>query len=110
MVFADDPDRCGMYSKEPDVIAQLASDEDIARFEATWDGKEWKFGRRVRDTRIVWPVSWSTTTCQVRSWYGCVSIICGLIATIRGDVKKILSSTSPLIPNSANIAFRESGR
>jgi hypothetical protein len=48
MVFADDPDRCGLYDKEPDVIAQLAPDEEIARFEATWDG-EWEFGRRVQD-------------------------------------------------------------
>jgi hypothetical protein len=48
MVFADDPNRCGLYDKEPDVIAQLAPDEDIARFEAIWDG-EWKFGRRVQD-------------------------------------------------------------
>jgi hypothetical protein len=47
-VFTDDPDRCGLYNKDPDVIAQLAEGEDIARFEATWDG-EWKFGRRVQD-------------------------------------------------------------
>jgi hypothetical protein len=51
VVLADDPDRCGMYSKKPDVIAQLAPGEDIARFEATWDGKEWKFGRRVQDAK-----------------------------------------------------------
>jgi hypothetical protein len=47
-VFAENPDRCGLYDKEPDVIAQLAPGEDNARFEATWDG-EWKFGRRVQD-------------------------------------------------------------
>jgi hypothetical protein len=48
MVFADDLDRCGLYDKEPDVIAQLAPGEDNGRFEATWDG-EWKFGQRVQD-------------------------------------------------------------
>jgi hypothetical protein len=48
MVIADDADRCGLYVDEPDVIAQLAPDEDRGRFEATWDG-EWKFGRRVQD-------------------------------------------------------------
>lgn len=48
VVYADDPNRCGLYDKEPAVIAQLAPDEETARFEATWDG-EWKFGRRVQD-------------------------------------------------------------
>jgi hypothetical protein len=38
-----------LYSKEPAVIAQLAPGESIARFEATWDGKEWQFGRRAQD-------------------------------------------------------------
>jgi hypothetical protein len=32
----------------PQVIAQLAPDEDRGRFEATWAG-EWRFGRRVQD-------------------------------------------------------------
>jgi hypothetical protein len=48
MVFGDDADRCGLYDKEPDVIAQLGPGEDNGLFEATWDG-EWKFGRRVQD-------------------------------------------------------------
>ena len=48
MVIAKDADRCGLYKSEPDVIAQLAPGEDIARFDATWDG-EWKFGRRIQD-------------------------------------------------------------
>jgi hypothetical protein len=48
VVLADDPGRCGLYDKQPDVIAQLAPDEDTGRFEATWDG-QWKFGRRVQD-------------------------------------------------------------
>jgi hypothetical protein len=48
MVIADDADRCGLYVDEPDVIAQLAPDENRGRFEATWDG-EWKFGRRIQD-------------------------------------------------------------
>ena len=48
IVIAKDADRCGLYKDEPDVIAQLAPGESIARFEATWNG-QWKFGRRVHD-------------------------------------------------------------
>ena len=49
VVLAADEERDGLYFNEPDVIAQLAPDEDTARFEATWDGEEWLFGRRVQD-------------------------------------------------------------
>jgi hypothetical protein len=49
VVLADDEDRDGLYMNEPAVIAQLAGDEDAAWFEATWDGEEWMFGRRVQD-------------------------------------------------------------
>jgi hypothetical protein len=48
IVIATDADRCGMYTDEPAVIAQLAPDEASAAFEATWHG-EWTFGRRVAD-------------------------------------------------------------
>jgi hypothetical protein len=49
MVIAKDADRCGLYKDEPAVIAQIAENEERARFEATWDGKKWKFGSRVQD-------------------------------------------------------------
>jgi hypothetical protein len=49
VVLASDENRDGLYTNEPAVIAQLAPDEDTARFEATWDGEEWLFGRRVQD-------------------------------------------------------------
>ena len=49
VVLAQDEERDGLYTNEPAVIAQLAPDEDTARFEATWDGEEWLFGRRVQD-------------------------------------------------------------
>jgi len=49
VVLAEDEERDGLYFDEPNVIAQLAPDEDTARFEATWDGEEWLFGRRVQD-------------------------------------------------------------
>ena len=48
MVIAKDADRCGLYKDEPDVIAQLAENEESGKFEATWDD-QWKFGRRVQD-------------------------------------------------------------
>jgi hypothetical protein len=48
VVLAEDEDRDGLYFNEPAVIAQLAPDENAAKFEATWEG-EWKFGRRVQD-------------------------------------------------------------
>ena len=48
LVIAEDDDRCGSYVNEPDVIVQLAPDEDTARFEATWDG-QWRFGKRLHD-------------------------------------------------------------
>ena len=49
VVLAADEKRDGLYTNEPAVIAQLAPDEDTARFEATWDGEEWLFGRRAQD-------------------------------------------------------------
>jgi hypothetical protein len=49
VVLAPDEGRDGLYSNEPAVLAQLAPDEDTARFEATWDGEEWLFGPRVQD-------------------------------------------------------------
>jgi hypothetical protein len=49
VVLAPDEERDGLYSNEPAVVAQLAPDEDNARFEATWDGEEWLFGPRVQD-------------------------------------------------------------
>ena len=49
VVLAEDEERDGLYSNEPTVIAQLAPDEDNARFEAAWDGEEWLFGPRVQD-------------------------------------------------------------
>ena len=49
VVLASDEKRDGLYTHEPAVIAQLAPDEDTARFEAAWDGEEWLFGRRVQD-------------------------------------------------------------
>jgi hypothetical protein len=49
LLFAHDGSRSGYYVYQPNVIAQLAHDEDNARFEAAWDGKEWTFGRRVQD-------------------------------------------------------------
>ena len=48
VVLARNDARCGLYRDEPIVIAQLAPDEDRARFEATWHG-EWRFGRRLAD-------------------------------------------------------------
>ena len=47
VVVAEGGERDGLYIDEPAVIAQFADDEDAARFEATWDGEEWQFGRRV---------------------------------------------------------------
>jgi hypothetical protein len=35
IVIAKDADRCGLYKDEPHVIAQLATDEESGRFEAT---------------------------------------------------------------------------
>jgi hypothetical protein len=49
VVLAADEERDGLYANEPAVIAQLAPDEDTARFEATWDGEVWQLGRRVQD-------------------------------------------------------------
>jgi hypothetical protein len=49
VVLAEDEERDGLYFNEPAVIAQLAPDEDNARFEAAWDGEEWLFGPRVQD-------------------------------------------------------------
>ena len=49
VVLASDENRDGLYTNEPAVIAQLAPDEDTALFEATLEGEEWLFGRRVQD-------------------------------------------------------------
>jgi hypothetical protein len=49
VVLAPDEERDGLYFNEPAVLAQLAPDEDTARFEASWDGEEWMFGPRVQD-------------------------------------------------------------
>jgi hypothetical protein len=49
VVLAPDEGRDGLYSNEPALLAQLAPDEDTARFEATRDGEEWLFGPRVHD-------------------------------------------------------------
>jgi hypothetical protein len=49
VVLSDDQCRDGLYVNEPAVIAKLAHDEDAAWFEATRDGEEWTFGRRVQD-------------------------------------------------------------
>lgn len=49
VVLAEDEERDGLYFNEPAVVAQLAPDEATAKFEATWDGEEWLFGRRVQD-------------------------------------------------------------
>jgi hypothetical protein len=46
MVKAHDPHRCGLYYDEPTVIAQMLPGEREARFEAEWDGAQWKFGKR----------------------------------------------------------------
>ena len=49
LLFADDGKRSGYYIYEPNVIAQLAPDEDRGRFEAEWEGGEWKLGPRLAD-------------------------------------------------------------
>jgi hypothetical protein len=49
LVMASQPDRCGVYEKEPEVIAQFQPGEEQARFEAEWTDEGWKFGKRVAD-------------------------------------------------------------
>jgi hypothetical protein len=46
MVKAQDPHRSGLYYDEPAVIAQILPGECEARFEAEWDGAQWRFGKR----------------------------------------------------------------
>ena len=46
MVKAQDPRRSGLYYDEPAVIAQILPGELEARFEAEWDGAQWRFGKR----------------------------------------------------------------
>jgi hypothetical protein len=47
--MASQPDRCGVYEKDPEVIAQFQLGEEQARFEAEWTDEGWKFGKRVAD-------------------------------------------------------------
>ena len=49
LVVSDQPGRSGIYEDEPAVIAQLAPDEDEAKFEAEWKDGQWVFGRRFAD-------------------------------------------------------------
>lgn len=49
MLKASRPDCCGLYGREPDVIAQFGPGEAWAQFEADWTDEGWKLGRRVTD-------------------------------------------------------------
>jgi hypothetical protein len=46
MVKAQNPHRGGLYYDEPAVIAQMVPGEREARFEAEWDGAQWRLGKR----------------------------------------------------------------